>query len=93
MSLKIKLSIIAVLILQIALTNTQCGIRWRGGCGRKRRAQTDLQHYWDSELDSNCTGLKIETNNKTLSFKTARRRFCEDFLKLINLNVSSEVCR
>ena len=84
MTFKIKLAIITILLLQIAFTNSQCGIRWRGGCRRKRgkRAQKDM---WDSEIDSNYTDLKIETNE----VKISRRKLCEDFLKLIDFDINA----
>ena len=97
MSLKIKLAVIAILFWQIALTNAQCGIRWRSRCRRSisKRAPPGL-HYLDSEMATNdkFDDLKEFEPLKIYKQKIAfLKHICEDVLKRIDYNCSFEVCR
>ena len=101
-----KMKIVLFTVFHIVLINAQCGIRWRGRCGRTVSKSTppDL-HYLDSE-DENKTINSWNTWKRNLSFKEIcasnemlplLREICEEVI-IKNTNFSSDfginkICR
>ena len=81
------MKIVLFTVFHIVLINAQCGIRWRGRCGRtvSKSAPPGL-HYLDSE-DENKTINSWNTWKRNLSANTSNemlpllREICEELLK------------